>query len=82
MKVRDLLEVGLGSPVIQELANVFQIILTQDPGPEGSDLGVLLLGQNMVADLGEQSYLATAFQGCFEIAEENIENFRFPCPQR
>lgn len=30
--------------------------------------------RQLVADLGEQSYLATAFQGCFEIAEENIEN--------
>lgn len=30
--------------------------------------------RQLVADLGEQSYLATTFQGCFEIAEENIEN--------
>ena len=30
--------------------------------------------RQMVADLGEQSYLATAFEGCFEIAEQNIEN--------
>lgn len=30
--------------------------------------------RQMVADLGEDSYLATAFQGCFEIAEQNIEN--------
>lgn len=29
--------------------------------------------RQMVADLGEGSYLATAFQGCFEIAEQNIE---------
>lgn len=29
--------------------------------------------RQLVADLGEQSYLATAFQGCFEIASQNIE---------
>lgn len=28
----------------------------------------------IVADLGEQSYLAAAFDGVFEIAEQNIEN--------
>ena len=28
----------------------------------------------MVAELGDDSYIATAFEGCFEIAEENIEN--------
>lgn len=30
--------------------------------------------RQMVADLGEQSYLATAFQGCFEDAEDNIDD--------
>lgn len=29
--------------------------------------------RQLVADLGPQSYLATAFEGCFEIAEQNIE---------
>lgn len=29
--------------------------------------------KKMVEDLGPQSYLATAFAGCFEIAEQNIE---------
>lgn len=28
----------------------------------------------IVADLGENSYIATAFRGCFEDAEENINN--------
>lgn len=28
----------------------------------------------MVAELGPQSYIATAFEGCFEIAEENIDD--------
>ena len=30
--------------------------------------------RKIVAGLGEGSYIATAFEGCFEIAEENIEN--------
>lgn len=30
--------------------------------------------RQLVADLGEQSYLATAFQGCFEDAEDNIDD--------
>lgn len=30
--------------------------------------------KKIVAGLGEGSYIATAFEGCFEIAEENIEN--------
>lgn len=28
----------------------------------------------IIATLGPNSYLATAFEGCFEIAEENINN--------
>lgn len=28
----------------------------------------------IVKDLGDDSYIATAFEGCFEIAAENIEN--------
>lgn len=30
--------------------------------------------RKIVASLGEDSYVATAFEGCFEIAEGNIEN--------
>lgn len=30
--------------------------------------------RKIVAELGEDSYVATAFEGCFEKAEENIEN--------
>lgn len=30
--------------------------------------------KKMVAELGPQSYLATAFEGCFEDAEQNIED--------
>ena len=35
----------------------------------------------MVAELGEDSYIATAFEGCFEIAEENIKN-DFACSMK
>ena len=30
--------------------------------------------KKIVEGLGEDSYIGTAFEGCFEIAEENIEN--------
>lgn len=30
--------------------------------------------RKIVEELGENSYIGTAFEGCFEIAEENIEN--------
>ncbi len=35
---------------------------------------VLAAIRKMVEELGPQSYLATAFEGCFEDAESNIEN--------
>lgn len=37
--------------------------------------------RKIVAELGEDSYVATAFEGCFEIAEENIEN-DFACSMK
>lgn len=30
--------------------------------------------RNIVSELGEDSYIGKAFEGCYEIAEENIEN--------
>ena len=36
--------------------------------------GVLQQIKAMVAELGPKSYIATAFRGVFDIAEENIEN--------
>lgn len=30
--------------------------------------------KKIVTDLGEDSYISMAFEGCFEIAEGNIEN--------
>lgn len=37
--------------------------------------------EKIVENLGENSYLATAFEGCFEIAEQNIEN-DFACSMK
>lgn len=37
--------------------------------------------KKIVEGLGENSYIATAFEGCFEIAEENIEN-DFSCSMK
>lgn len=37
--------------------------------------------RKIVADLGEWSYIGTAFEGCFEVAEENIEK-DFACSMK
>lgn len=37
--------------------------------------------RKIVAGLGENSYIATAFEGCFEIAEQNIDN-DFACSMK
>lgn len=37
--------------------------------------------KKIVEGLGEDSYIGTAFEGCFEIAEENIEN-DFACSMK
>ena len=37
--------------------------------------------KKIVAGLGEDSYIGIAFEGCFEIAEENIEN-DFACSMK
>ena len=37
--------------------------------------------KKIVESLGEDSYIAAAFEGCFEIAEENIEN-DFACSMK
>ncbi len=37
--------------------------------------------RNIVADLGQDSYIGSAFEGCFEIAEENIDN-DFACSMK
>lgn len=37
--------------------------------------------RKIVADLGDNSYIGTAFEGCFEIAQENIDN-DFACSMK
>lgn len=37
--------------------------------------------EKIIAELGEGSYIGTAFEGCFEIAKENIEN-DFACSMK
>lgn len=47
-----------------------RIIMTATREQERNALAKI---REIVADLGEGSYVGTAFEGCFEIAEENIE---------
>lgn len=63
-------ELDLGRITIDDVELVSDVALATKRN-ERETLEVI---RQLVADLGEQSYLATAFQGCFEIAEENIEN--------
>lgn len=37
--------------------------------------------KKIVEELGEDSYIGMAFEGCFEVAEENIEN-DFACSMK
>lgn len=41
---------------------------------KNQERGVLQQIKALVADLGPHSYIATAFRGVFDIAEENIDN--------
>ena len=47
---------------------------TDAPATKDQERETLEKIKAMVAELGPQSYLATAFEGCFEDAETNIEN--------
>ena len=51
-----------------------ELLRTDAPATKRNERDTLEVIRQMVADLGPDSYLATAFQGCFEIAEQNIEN--------
>lgn len=60
----------------KELGRKFQsieLIRTDAPATKRNERDTLEVIRQMVADLGPQSYLATAFEGCFEDAENNIE---------
>ena len=47
---------------------------TDAPATKDQERETLEKIKAMVAELGPQSYLATAFEGCFADAESNIEN--------
>ena len=50
-----------------------ELIRTDALATKQQERDTLAAIRQMVDELGPQSYLATAFQGCFEIAEQNIE---------
>lgn len=50
-----------------------ELLRTDAPATKRNERDTLEVIRRMVADLGPDSYLATAFEGCFEIAEQNIE---------
>lgn len=51
-----------------------ELISTDTPATKEQERETLEKIKAMVAELGPQSYLATAFEGCFEDAEQNIED--------
>lgn len=50
-----------------------ELIRTDALATKQQERDTLAAIRQMVEELGPQSYLSTAFQGCFEIAEQNIE---------
>lgn len=55
--------------------DIFDIELIREDAPatKQQERNALAAIRRMVEELGPQSYLATAFEGCFEDAEQNIE---------
>lgn len=51
-----------------------ELIRENVPATKAQERETLEKIKAMVAELGPQSYLATAFEGCFEDAEQNIED--------
>lgn len=65
----DAKELGLGRIAIDSV----ELVSTNAMATKRNERETLEVIRQLVADLGPQSYLATAFEGCFEIAEQNIE---------
>lgn len=63
-------ELDLGRITIDSI----ELVRTDAPATKRNERDTLEIIRQMVADLGPDSYLATAFEGCFEDAESNIEN--------
>lgn len=62
-------EMDLGRITIESV----ELVSTNALATKRNERETLEVIRQMVADLGPQSYLATAFEGCFEIAEQTIE---------
>lgn len=68
----------------KEMGRKFQsieLVRTDAPATKRNERDTLEIIRQLVADLGPQSYLATAFEGCFEDAEQNIE-YDWGCSQK
>lgn len=63
-------ELDLGRITIDSV----ELLNTNAPASKRNERETLEIIRQMVADLGPQSYLATAFEGCFEDAENNIDD--------
>lgn len=66
----DAKELGLGRITIESV----ELLSDNALASKRNERETLEAIRQLVADLGPQSYLATAFEGCFEDAEVNIEN--------
>lgn len=66
----DAKELGLGRITIESV----ELLSDNALASKRNERETLETIRQLVADLGPQSYLATAFEGCFEDAETNIEN--------
>ena len=58
-----------------------ELVAEDAPATKEQERKALAQIKKIVDSLGEDSYIATAFEGCFEIAEENIEN-DFACSMK
>lgn len=63
-------KIGVAAPDIFDI----EIVRENTTATKEQEREALEKIKRMVAELGPQSYLATAFEGCFEDAEGNIEN--------
>lgn len=63
-------ELGLGRITIESV----ELLSTNALASKRNERETLEVIRQLVADLGEQSYLATAFDGCFQDAEDNIDD--------
>lgn len=58
-----------------------ELVAEDAPATKEQERKALAQIKKIVDSLGKDSYIATAFEGCFEIAEENIEN-DFACSMK